>query len=98
MWRKMPALCKLPERDLGFNFRSSLTDGIKWGMKRIPVIKNFSYELYLQKVLSRIRILTLKTESKTGHWLERLRQKNFKKNQTNNDNYWDELRKAKDDK
>ncbi|KKS89846.1 MAG: hypothetical protein UV65_C0027G0011 [Parcubacteria group bacterium GW2011_GWF2_43_11] len=94
--RKMPVLVKLPERD--FAFGNSLAKGIKSGMKKIPVIKDFSYELYLQKALSRVRILTLKTESKTGSWLERLRQKNFKKNHTNNDGYWDTLKKAKDDK
>lgn len=96
LWRKMPALCKLPERD--FNFGNSLTGGIKSGIKKIPGIENFHYELYLQKVLSRIRVLTMKTENKTGNWLERLRQKNCEKHQTNNDNYWDELRKAKNGK
>jgi len=102
LWRKIPALCKLPEQDLNlnfnFNFCNSLTDGIRCGMKKIPVIKNFSYELYLQKMLSKFRVLSLKTESKTGSWLEKLRQKNCRKNQTNNDGYWDTLKKAKDDK
>jgi len=94
--RKIPALCKLPERDL--NFGNSLADGIRSGMKKMPGIKNFSSDLYLQKVLSRIRVLTMKTENKTGSWLERLRQKNNKKNHTNNDSYWDTLKDAKDDK
>ena len=94
--RKMPVLVKLPERD--FEFGNSLAEGLRGGLKRMPVIKGFSYELYLQKVLSRVRVLTLKTESKTGSWLERLRQKNCKKNHTNNDGYWDTLKKAKDDK
>ena len=96
LWRKMPVLGKLPERD--FAFGNSLANGVKAGLKRMPVIKGFSYELYLQKALSKIRVLTLKTESKTGSWLERLRQKNCKKNHTSNDNYWDTLKKAKDDK
>jgi len=94
--RKIPALCELSEQDL--HFGNSLTVKIRGGIKKVPVIKNFSYDLYLQKVLSRIRILTLRTESKTGSWLERLRQKNCKKNNTNNDSYWDTLKKAKDDK
>jgi len=94
--RKVPDLCMLPEREL--NFCGSLKDEIKSGIKRIPIIKNFSYELYLQKVLSKFRILSLKTESKTGSWLERLRQKNCKKNETRNDDYWDALKKAKDGK
>ena len=98
LWRKIPALRRLPERNLDFNFGSILTDGVRGGIKKIPGIKNFSYELYLQKLLSRIRILTLRTESKTGSWLEKLRQKNCQKNHTNNDNYWDTLKKAKDDK
>ena len=94
--RKMPVLGKLPERD--FAFGNSLVCGLRGGLKKMPVIKGFSYELYLQKVLSKIRVLTLKTENKTGSWLERLRQKNCKKNHTNNDGYWDTLKKAKDDK
>jgi len=94
--RKIPDLCKLPEQNL--NFSASVASVIKSGVKKIPVIKGFSYELYLQKVLSRVRVLTLKTESKTGNWLERLRQKNCKKNHTNHDGYWDTLKKAKDDR
>ncbi len=94
--RKMPVLYKLPERD--FEFGNALANGIRSGLKRMPRIKGFSYELYLQKVLSRVRILTLKTESKTGSWLESLRQKNCKKNHTSHDDYWDTLKKAKDDK
>ncbi|MEK7503846.1 MAG: hypothetical protein AAB577_02590 [Patescibacteria group bacterium] len=96
LWRKIPALYKLPERE--FAFYNSLTVKIGKGMKKIPVVKNFSYDLYLQKTLSKIRVLTMKTENKTGHWLERLRQKNSKKNETRNDSYWDALKKAKDDK
>ena len=94
--RKMPVLGKLPERD--FAFGNSLVCGLRGGLKKMPVIKGFSYELYLQKVLSKIRVLTLKTENKTGSWLERLRQKNYQKNQTNHDSYWEALKKAKDDK
>lgn len=94
--RKMPAIRKVPERD--FAFGNSLANGVKRGLKKMPVIKGFSYELYLQKVLSRIRVLTMKTENKTGHWLERLRQKNNKKHHISNDSYWDALKKAKDGK
>jgi len=94
--RKMPDLCKLPEKNIAFG--NNLTNGFKNGVKKLPGVKNFSYELYLQKLLSRIRIITLKTESKTGNWLERLRQKNCQKNQVNHNGYWDALKKAKDDR
>lgn len=94
--RKIPVLTKLPETSGGV--RNFLAAGIKGGLKKMPLLRGFSYELYLQKLLSRVRVLTMKTENKTGHWLESLRQRNNKKNHTQNDNYWDELKKAKDDR
>jgi len=96
LWRKMPVLSKLPEPS--GDFRRFFAEKIKEGTKKMPVVKNFSYELYLQKMLSKIRVLTMKTENKTGSWLERLRQKKNQKDRTNNDNYWDNLKKAKDDR
>ena len=96
LWRKMPVLSKLPEPT--GDLRKFLAEKIKEGTKKIPMVKDFSYELYLQKMLSRIRVLTMKTENKTGSWLERLRQKKNQKDRTNNDNYWDNLKKAKDDR
>lgn len=93
--RKTPELCKLPEKKFYFNFGNSMVKSVRSGLAKTPIIKNFSYELYLQKALSKIRILTLKTESKTGSWLEKLRQKSCKKNKTSNDKYWDALKKAK---
>jgi len=93
LWRKMPTLSKLPERNL--NFSDTLTSRVKDGIQKMPVIKNFSYNLYLQKILSKFRVLSLKTESKTGSWLEKLRQKKSQKNNGTHDSYWDELKKAK---
>ncbi|MFH1575333.1 MAG: hypothetical protein ABIB55_00065 [Candidatus Nealsonbacteria bacterium] len=93
LWRKIPVLCELRERDL--DFYNSFVDGVRGGMERIPGIKSFSYELYLQKLLSKIRVLTMKTENKTGSWLEKLRQRSCRKNRTSNDDYWDTLKKAK---
>ncbi len=96
--RKIPILNKLPETT--GDFPKFLLGGIKAGVKKIPVVKNFSYELYLQKVLSKFRVLTLRTESKTGNWLERLRQKTNKNNHIDEkkNEYWDELKKAKNGK
>ena len=94
--RKVSILSKLPEPKGGFG--DLLASGVRNGTKNFPVIKNFSYEVYLQKLLSRVRVLTLKTDHKTSGWLEGLRQKNHKKNHANNDKYWDELKKAKDGK
>lgn len=91
--RKVSILSKLLEPE--GNLRDLLVSGVKNGTKNLPAVKNFSYEIYLQKLLSRVRVLTLKTDHKTSGWLEGLRQKNHKKNHANNDKYWDELKKAK---
>ena len=93
LYRKLPFLVKLPETPI--KFRESFALKMKNGAKNLPGKDKFDYELYLQKVLSRVRILTLKTENKTSGWLEKLRQRNNQRNNHNNDNYWEELKKAK---
>ena len=94
LYRKIPVLVKLPEPT--GDLPKAVILRVKEKVKGFPVIRN--YELYLQKILSRIRVLTLKTDSKTSHWLERLRQKKNQENDNNNDKYWEELKKAKDGK
>ena len=97
LYRKMPVLVKLPETSVSV-INWSFVLRIKNGLKNIPGLKGFSYELYLQKILSKFRVLTLKTENKTGSWLEHLRQRSNEKNHSENDSYWEELKKAKDGK
>lgn len=87
LYRKIPILITLPEDKLKTKFR--------WPSVSFPLVGKLNYELYLQKILSRIRILTLKTENKTGSWLEKLRQRNNRKNNHKPDNYWEELKKNK---
>ena len=96
LFRRMPDLVSLPEQPI--LLQKVVIFKIKQGVRRLPGIRGFSYEIYLQKVLSRIRVLTLKTDSKTSGWLERLRQRQTKNNGSNNDKYWEELKKAKDGK
>ncbi|MDP3990770.1 MAG: hypothetical protein Q8P63_00480 [Candidatus Nealsonbacteria bacterium] len=93
LFNKLPSLSKLSEPS--GEFKELIISKAKTEVQKIPAVKDLSYELYLQKFLSRIRVLTLKTDHKTSGWLERLRQKNSQKNQTNNNHYWDELKKAK---
>ena len=94
LFRSIPDLVKLSEPKV--DFKKAMALKIKEKARTIPVVNKFSYELYLQKILSRVRVLTLKTDHKTSGWLEKLRQK--KNQENNNDKYWEELKKAKDDK
>ena len=91
MLRKIPALVELPEvikKPSG----EPLWPKLKRKIKNTPGFKSFSYEIFLQKLLSRIRILTLKTDNKTSGWLQRLREKSRK--QKLSDNYWEEIKKS----
>lgn len=92
LFRSMPDLVKLSEPKAGF--KKAMSSKIKEKARTIPVVNRLSYELYLQKILSRVRVLTLKTDHKTSGWLESLRRK--KNQENNNDKYWEELKKAKD--
>ena len=90
VFRKIPLLLELPEAALPqFNWQEPL---IK--IKNFLPFRDFSFEIFLQKILSKIRILTLKTDSKTSNWLQRLRKRAQKKKFDENDNYWEEIRKS----
>ena len=93
MLRKIPVLVDLPKvikKPSGEPFWLKL----KRKIKNIPGFKSFSYEIFLQKLLSRIRILTLKTDNKTSSWLQRLRERSQKRKFQDNDNYWEEIKKS----
>lgn len=66
-------------------------------IKSHSFFQNFSYEMFLQKILSKIRVLTLKTDSKTSHLLQELRQKSQEKKDLEDDNYWEEIQKSQEE-
>ena len=98
LFRKIPSLIALPEADCPTreSILLKIKQEIKKDIKKIPGAEKFDYELYLQKMLSKVRVLTIKTENKTGSWLEGLRKR--RNGQNHNDEYWQELKKAKDGK
>ena len=53
----------------------------------------FSNGILLQKILSKVRVLILKSDNKTNEWLKRLRQKSQENKTKFSDSYWDKLRK-----
>jgi len=97
LFRKIPVLVELPEitkEAQKERFFLKLKDKIQ----NISFIKSFSAEIFLQKILSKIRILTLKTENKTASWLQKLRERAKRKKTKENDNYWRELKKSTNQK
>lgn len=90
IFRKIPVLIALPEF---LPAREGLISKFRKKIKEIIPFKNFSYELFLQKILTKIRILVLKIENLIFRWLQKLREKYQKKKQSQNDNYWEEIKK-----
>jgi len=98
IFRKIPVLVNLDNKPSQVGLINevgglilNLTSKIK---KRHP-LKNFCYETFLQKIISRIKIFNLKIENKTTDWLKTLREKSVKKKNNNkDDNYWDEVKKS----
>ena len=97
--KKIPRLLELPEmlsvaRVEDEKFFSEIGKNIK----NFPVFKDFSFNVFLQKTLSRMRILVLKIDNKTFNWLQRLREKSQKKKFGENENYWKDIRDSDKDK
>lgn len=92
VFRKIPVLVELtPEKDE----KPRMLNKIKAQIKNNGALKSFSGEILLQKMLSKIRILTLKTENKTADWLSKLRQKALEKKSKFSDDYWKKIKKVK---
>ena len=96
--RKLPVLISLPQEIGGP--QESLLFRLKDRILKIRPFRSFSFEFFLQKVLSKIRVLSLKIESKTANHLQQMREKSREQKGRENDNYWQELQKPtkKDDK
>lgn len=91
VFRKIPVLVGLNPQEI--TTRSSILRRLKQGIKKNGLVKTFpSSELLLHKVLSKFRILTLKTETKTSAWLAELRQRSIEKKKKFKDDYWKKLR------
>jgi CRISPR/Cas system CSM-associated protein Csm4 (group 5 of RAMP superfamily) len=92
---KIPVLIELPQESV---FQETLILKLKKKIKNISFIKSFSFEKFLQIILSKIRISALIIEKKTGIHLQNLREKAKKEKEKENDNYWEEIKKIKNGK
>jgi len=92
-YQKLPALVKLPEV-VEEDKKEKFILRIKKTIKETDLVKNFSYEVFLQKMLSKARIFILRTDNKTSSWLQTLREKSKKRKILDDDKYWDEVGKS----
>lgn len=88
--KKIPILAQLPEIDYPKkDWKGFLDARIRYLADYFGKIR---YEVVLQKILSRVCVLTLKAERKASHWLQKLREKEKNKRATESDNYWDRFK------
>jgi len=93
IYRKISVLVELPEILPQEKEERKLFSKLKEKIKISNPLKSFSYEIFLQKILSRIKILFLKAENKTSNWLKRLRMR-AKMRKNLDANYWEEIKKS----
>lgn len=92
--RKIPALLALEPLEIE---KIPLITRLKIKAREVNPFKAFSFEEFLHKFLLRLRILFLKAENQTTHWAEKLKQRVKEKERLKEtNNYWEELKKAKE--
>ena len=87
--RKIPVLLSLPNKRTEFFF-SRIFKKAKLKILEIRFLKRSFWEIFLQKILSKIRVFSLKIDNLTFNWLKKLREKREKEEK---DNFWQKLKK-----
>ena len=87
LFRKIPVLLQVP-LSKNIHTRKILVDKIKV----INPWKDFSYRKSLAKLLLRFKILNLKLENTTSHWIEKLRSGAKKKGSDFPEQYWHKIK------
>lgn len=87
--RKLPVISALPrEKFAPISIREMVPD---LGNTRGAL----SLEIFLQKIIAKLRILILKSDNKTFKWLQALREKTQKHKFGENDTYWKDIKNMK---
>jgi hypothetical protein len=94
-FKKTPILIEIPEEEIE---KISFKKPFVKLTNKIRSSKFFSSNLLFQRILSKIKIITLIVERKTEDKLINLREEAKKKKDLESDNYWEKLRTAKKEK
>ena len=98
--RKIPQLKELPEPDNIF-INGEFKKRLKEKAREVVRENGSSLEIVLQKVLSKVRIISLKIDKKVSDWIVHLRSRSLERTKEL-DSYWNEIKtsinkKKKDD-
>ncbi|MFA5169750.1 MAG: hypothetical protein WC420_03400 [Candidatus Paceibacterota bacterium] len=87
--RKVPELKEMPEPELGF-LKKDLRKKIREKTKEVLKENSNTLEGILHKLLSKIRILSLKVDKKVSDWITKLRSRSLERTK-GLDSYWKEI-------
>lgn len=99
IFKKIPALKAMPEPEAIF-LKKELKNKIREKTKEVIKENSNSAEAMLHKLLSKIRILSLKIDKKMSDWIIKLRERSLERTK-GFDSYWKEIKasvKKKDEK
>lgn len=88
--RKVPELKAMPEPEVVF-LKKELRKKIKDKTKEVLKERSNSLESFLHKLLSKVRILSLKVDKKVSDWIVRLRRRSVERGK-GIDTYWKEIK------
>jgi len=99
IFKKIPLLNTLPVKSsLSLEKKQNFGLKLKTEVRKLNPLKNLSYEIFLEKILTNLRALSLRIEGKTSDSLQQLKQAVKEKKVRENDNYWEEVKKATKEK
>lgn len=93
LYRKIPSLLELPENSTKVNLKVT---SLGLGGKAVGVtpLKKVYSDIFLQKILSKVRVLSLKTDHKTSNWLQGIRKRSQKDKFREDDSYWKDIKNS----
>ena len=95
IFKKIPILRTLTDKpSQDFEKKQELGLKLKTGIKKLNPFKGLSYEIFLQKILTGVREFSLRLENRVSNLLQELKRSAEERKVRENDNYWEEIKKA----
>jgi len=93
--RKIPLLSEIPEEEIEkFDWRIYLLNLLN----RFKKVKTFSFGVFSKQILPRVKVLKSAAEEEIDVKVKKLKEETKEKGGGDADNYWEELKKVKNQK
>lgn len=93
--KKIPLVRTLPEESSqSSEKKQDFVLKLKTKVKKNNPFKDFSYEVFLEKILASVRTISSNMENKTSGLMKELKQSVKERKARENDNYWEKIEKS----